>query len=114
MIFLLKKLVLVMNKFGIVLSHTYFSRLKSKAFIISTLVVLLFIVGVANIQSIIDLFSNDDIEEIAVIDETGILFTPLEESLNTVAEDVELTSFTGSIEEGEIAVEEDQYTALLI
>src|SRR5690625_1444074 len=106
MIFLLKKLVLVMNKFGIVLSHTYFSRIKSKAFIISTAVVLLFIVGVANIESIIKLFSSDDVEEIAVIDETGILFTPLEESVVAVTEDTELISFSGSLEEGKTAVEE--------
>jgi len=103
-----------MNKFGTVLSHTYFSRIKSKAFIISTVVVLLFIVGVANIESIIKLFSSDDVEEIAVIDETGIIFTPLEESVATVTDDTQLVTFDGSIDEGEAEVEEGKYTALLV
>jgi len=61
-----------MNKFWIVLSHTYFSRLKSKAFIISTLIILLFLVGVANIQSIIKMFTGgDDTDQVIVIDESG-------------------------------------------
>src|SRR5690625_4593023 len=114
MIFLLKKLVKVMSKFGIVLSHTYFSRIKSKAFIITTFVVLLFIFAVANIQSIIELFSSDDVEEIAVIDETGMVFTPLQEGVLTVDEEIKLTPFEGDIEEGKAAVEEETYFALLV
>lgn len=114
MIFLLKKLVKVMSKFGIVLSHTYFSRIKSKAFIITTLVVILFLFAVANIQSIIELFSSDDVDEIAVIDETGMLFTPLQEGVLTVDEDIKLIPFEGNIEEGKAAVEEDSYFALLV
>src|SRR5690625_980909 len=105
-----------MNKFGIVLGHTYFSRIKSKAFIITTVIVMLFMVGIANIDKIIDLFAGDDdkMEQIAVIDETDGLFGVLEENFNAVTEDAELIQFTGNIDEGKKAVKEDEYEALLV
>src|SRR5690625_3629999 len=106
-----------MNKFWIVLSHTYLSRIKSKAFIITTLVVMLFIVAVANLESIIDLFSKDDeetIKQIAVIDETEGLYPVLHDGLQVVMEDVELTEFDGTVEEGEDYVKNDDYFALLL
>src|SRR5690625_3707560 len=105
-----------MNKFGIVLGHTYFSRIKSKAFIITTVIVMLFMVGIANIDKIIDLFAGDDdkVEQIAVIDETESLFSVVEENFKTVTEDAELIQYTGDIEEGEKAVKADEYEALLV
>lgn len=59
-----------MNKFWIILSHTYMTRVKTKSFLISTAVTLLLIVGLANFQSIIELF-DDGKDEIAVIDESN-------------------------------------------
>ncbi len=105
-----------MNKFGIVLGHTYFSRIKSKAFIITTLIVILFLVGVANIEKIIDLFAGDDekVEQIAVIDETNELYNILEGNFKAVTEDADLTHFTGTIDEGKEAVKEDKFEALLV
>ncbi len=104
-----------MNKFWIVLSHTYFSRLKSKAFIISTLIVLLFLVGVANLQSIIQIFTGgDDTEQVLVIDESGQLFTPLEIGVSHVDEDIELILYEKSVEKGKTAVQEGEFDALLV
>lgn len=104
-----------MNKFWIVLSHTYFSRLKSKAFIISTLIILLFLVGVANIQSIIEMFTGgDDTDQVIVIDESGELYTPLQIGISHVDEDIELTLYEKSVEQGKTAVQEDEYDALLV
>src|SRR5690625_2783360 len=74
MIFLLKKLVKVMNKFWTVLVHTYLTRLKSKAFIISTFIVLLGLFIVANLPSVIDIFSDEEIDQVAVIDHSNELF----------------------------------------
>src|SRR5699024_4041857 len=115
MIFLLKKLVKVMNKFWIVLNHTYFSRLKSKAFIVSTIITLLFIVAMANIQSIIKVFSGgDETDQVIVIDESDELFTPLQSSISQVDEDIELIEYEKTEDEGKAAVEGEEFDALLV
>lgn len=102
-----------MNKFGIVLGQTYFSRLKSKAFIITTAIALVFIFLVSNIQTIIEFFASDDIEEIAVIDQSGELLLPLEESLKDLLDDVEFVSFDGTEEEAKEAVQDEEYEGFL-
>lgn len=104
-----------MNKFWIILSHTYFSRLKSKAFIISTVITLLFLVGFANIQSIIQLFSGgDETDQVIVIDESDELFAPLQTSVSEMDENIELIAYTKSEEEGKTAVQEEEFNALLV
>lgn len=103
-----------MNKFWIILSHTYMTRIKSKSFIITTLITLLFIFGLANIQSIIEIFTNDEKDNIAVIDTTEQLHSPLQESLQQTSDNIELISFDGSEQEGKEAVKEETYQGLLI
>lgn len=104
-----------MNKFFIVLSHTYLSRIKTKSFLISTGIILLFITAFANLESIIDMFASDDEEEVIVIDETESLFTPLEESLALVEEeDLQLVFYEDSEEAGKEAVQEGEYEGLLM
>lgn len=102
-----------MNKFGVVLSHTYFTRLKSKAFIITTALALLVMVLVANIDKIIDLFQNDEVDQIAVIDESNELLVPLNTKLTAVIDDLELVDFSGTAEEGKAAVSEEEYVGFL-
>ncbi len=70
-----------MNKFWTIMAHTYMTRFKTKSFLISTLISLLFIYGIVNIQTITETFTSDEADEIAVLDETGQLFTPLEKSV---------------------------------
>ena len=66
-----------MSKFWTILAHTYITRVKSKAFIISTVITLLIIAGGVNLQKIIDAFSSDEIDKIVVIDQTKQFFEPL-------------------------------------
>lgn len=104
-----------MHKFWIILTHTYMSRVKTKSFIISTLITLLFIFGIANIQSIIDMFSSDEsVDTVAVIDESGELFEPLKLSMDQAEEDVKLVSFDESAEKAEEAVQAGDYEAFIL
>lgn len=103
-----------MNKFWIILSHTYMTRVKTKAFLISTIITLLFIAGVANIQTIMDAFSSDSRDQIAVIDESGEVFDPLSQSVEQLDENMELVLFDGSEEEAKTAVQEEEYQALVV
>lgn len=103
-----------MNKFWIVLSHTYFSRLKSKAFIISTIITLLFIAGIANIQSIINLFTGDDeVEQVLVIDKSEQILEVLQTGIAETDENLELIPFQDTEEAGKEAVLADNYAGLL-
>ncbi|MBU8790387.1 ABC transporter permease [Oceanobacillus caeni] len=103
-----------MNKFWVILSHTYLSKLKAKPFIISTIISLLFVVALANIQSIIDLFTDDEVDQIAVIDESNTLFVPLTTNVEAASNDLELVEFDGTVEEGKDAVINEEYNALLV
>ncbi|MGP4106573.1 ABC transporter permease [Virgibacillus sp. L01] len=101
-----------MNKFWIILSHTYMTKFKTKSFLISTIISLVFIVAISNIQTIMETFSGDK-AEIAVIDESGELFTPLEESVEGSTDEMDLIAFDGAEEDGKNAVQEEEYAALI-
>src|SRR5690625_2421568 len=115
MISLLRRWVKHMNKFWIVLSHTYLSRLLTKAFIISTVITLLFIIGIANIGTIMDVILGEDgKKEVAVIDETNGLFTALQTAVTEVEDEILLTNYADTEEAGKIAVQEEELDALLV
>ncbi|MBM7601703.1 ABC-2 type transport system permease protein [Virgibacillus halotolerans] len=103
-----------MNKFWIVLSHTYFTRVKSKAFIITTLITLLVIFAAVNIQQIIDTFSSGEKDKIAVIDTTDQIFAPLKENAENIDDDLELVAVSSSESEVKEAVQDKEYEALVI
>ncbi|MCY8585704.1 ABC transporter permease, partial [Bacillus haynesii] len=64
-----------MNKFWIVLFHTYLSKLKTKSFIISTAITLALVVLVTNLGSIISMFDDGgEGDKIAVIDRSNQLY----------------------------------------
>jgi ABC-2 type transport system permease protein len=103
-----------MNNFFIILFHTYFSKLKTKSFIVTTVITAVILIALTNMPRVIDFFNKDgDIEEIAVIDESGQLFAPLFEQVATTNENLELSEFTGSVEEAEQQVEAGEFTGLL-
>ncbi|RFU62260.1 ABC transporter permease [Bacillus sp. V59.32b] len=79
-----------MNKFFIVLFHTYVSKLKTKSYIVSTIITLLLIVGLANLTKIIDYFDKEEKDHIGVIDQTGILYDQLEGQMQAINNGVEL------------------------
>src|SRR5699024_7724365 len=102
-------------KFWIILSHTYMTRVKTKAFLISTIITLLFIIGLANIQSIIDLFSNDDeTKKIAIIDESEEMFTSLKAGVERKTDDLEIIRYDESEESGKDAVKDDYFATLVV
>lgn len=107
-----------MNKFWVVLSHTYLSKVKSKSFIISTAITLLVIIGLANLPTIIDTFAGDgeeSSEQIAVIDESGNYFDLLDESLAAANDqELEIVSVNESEDDVKQAVQEEEYDGLLV
>ncbi|GLB58791.1 ABC transporter permease [Cytobacillus sp. NCCP-133] len=103
-----------MNNFMTILFHTYLSKLKTKSFIVTTIITVLIVVGLANLSGIIDFFNKDSQEEIAVIDETGELFAPISEQLKAVNKEIGLENYNGTVENGEKAVKEGEYKGLLI
>ena len=103
-----------MSNFMTILLHTYLSKLKTKSFIATTLITVLIVAGLANLSSIIDYFNKDDEERVAVIDETGVLLTPLQEQMDALNNKIALIAYKGSEAEGETAVKDGDYKGLLL
>lgn len=105
-----------MNNFWIILGHTYFTKLKTKSFIITTLITAILIIGLTNMSKIMDFFDQDKEQEnqVAVIDETGELFTPLKEQLKVNNSDIHLELYKGTVTEAEKSVKNDEYKGLLV
>ncbi|MFC0523483.1 ABC transporter permease [Pontibacillus salicampi] len=104
-----------MNKFWIILSHTYMNRLKSKAFIISTIITLVLVLGLSNFQKIIDVFSGDEQDDkIAVIDENDAYLPALQAQLDSQQSEMVLESYEGTEEDAKAAVKEGDYEGLLV
>ncbi|RBP92328.1 ABC-2 type transport system permease protein [Cytobacillus firmus] len=97
-----------------ILLHTYLSKLKTKSFIATTLITVVIVAGLANLSSIIDYFNKDDEERVAVIDETGVLLTPLQEQMDALNNKITLIAYKGSEAEGETAVKDGDYKGLLL
>ncbi|MDO6656732.1 MULTISPECIES: ABC transporter permease [Bacillaceae] len=102
-----------MNKFLIVLSQTYLNRLKSKAFIITTVITLLMIFLITNLSTIIDNFDSSEADRVGVID-TGSYYTQLENQMKIMDSDIVLEKFDGSEEKAEQAIEEGDLDSYLI
>ncbi|SES98441.1 ABC-2 type transport system permease protein [Salinibacillus kushneri] len=102
-----------MSKFWTILGFTYTSHLKSKSFIITTLITLVLIFGLANFQNILDWFDDGEganhTETIAVIDDTDQTYSKLETSLTNMDENIEVTEFAGTEEEAKEAVKDDEF-----
>lgn len=104
-----------MNKFWVILEHTYLEKIKSKTFIIMTALLLLSVVAAVNFQSIMDFFGDDDgKDQIAIIDETGFIFEPYKQSVETLDEELELVEFTGTEEDAKSAVQDEEYDSLVV
>src|SRR5699024_7759221 len=106
------RLVKNMRKFWTVFSHTYLSKLKSKSFIITTLIVLILMAGVSNIDHIIDLFSGEDnADEVIVIDHSNDAL----DALVNMSEnnDVSAVPFHDTVAGGKKAVESAEYEGLM-
>lgn len=103
-----------MNNFWTILFHTYISKLKTKSFITTTIVLAVLIIALTNLTNIIEFFNKDDQDKVAVIDETGELYSSFEAGLKTVNEELEIELYSGSQADAEAAVENEEYKGLLI
>ncbi len=62
-----------MNKTGLIISREYFTRVKKKSFLITTILVPLVIIGFYAAIIAISMKGSDEKKSIAVIDEAGLL-----------------------------------------
>ncbi|MEV5113539.1 ABC transporter permease [Peribacillus frigoritolerans] len=104
-----------MNKFWIVLSHTYLSKLKTKSFIISTIIMMALILLLSNLSNLIDKFDSDEQEKVAVIDQTeGGLFDSYKNAVTGVNDDLSIISAQDEKEAEEMVSAEEIVGYLLI
>ncbi|WP_144554812.1 ABC transporter permease [Bacillus sp. X1(2014)] len=104
-----------MNNFWIILFHTYLNKLKTKSFIITTLITIIIVLVLTNLTNIIDFFDkNDGKENVAVLDQTGQLFDPFKKQVSTINKDIHLTLFQGSEAAAEKAVEKGTYQGIVL
>lgn len=106
-----------MNKFWIMLSHTYKNKIMAKSFIISTVITVLLVLVVTNLESIISLFQGDDAKEkIAVVDETNELYPVFSKQLKAVDTDGDLDVKLSKLSEDEVTkqVKDESLDGMLI
>ncbi|MBM7097364.1 ABC transporter permease [Bacillus sp. H-16] len=104
-----------MNKFFIILFHTFFSKLKSKSFIISTIITAVIVAGIANIDRIFEAFEDrgGETEVVGVYDEEDEYTSLLQEHLEPFSDQVMLTPLTGSEQDGMERLENGEIDGLL-
>ncbi|MGM9923485.1 MAG: ABC transporter permease [Bacillus sp. (in: firmicutes)] len=102
-----------MNKFWVVLSHTYMSKLKTKSFIITTAVMLAIILLMSNITSIIGFFDDGEKEKIGVMDESGQFYESLAAQLKETESDLQVKEIS-SEKDGRKQIEAGDLTGYLI
>ncbi len=105
-----------MSNFLIMLSQAYFSKLKSKSFIITTIIVAAALFLLANFDNITSAFTSesDSKEKVAVIDKTDYLFNPLEQQVKVLNKDISLESTDMSETDLAKKVEDETYKGYLI
>ncbi len=107
--------MLLLNSFWIILFHTFLSKFKTKSFLITTAITLLFVVALTNLTTIIDTFSGEEGKtEVAVIDQSDSLLPIIQEATETLNEDLELVPYKDSEESAKKDVEEGNYSGLLV
>lgn len=101
-----------MNKFWTIFTHTFWTRFKSKSFLITTAISLLIIFGISNVDKIINMFAGDE-KEVIVIDETDAIFELAEPGLIEGTDNVVFKQVDTNIEEEKAAVEAGESDGLL-
>lgn len=103
-----------MNSFWIILFHTYLNKLKTKSFLVTTLLTIVIVLAITNINNIIDLFDkNGGKERVAVIDQSGQLYEPFKQQVKSVNKEIQLTFFKGSEEQAETLVKKGEYAGVI-
>ncbi|MCA1012108.1 ABC transporter permease [Halobacillus halophilus] len=103
-----------MNKFFIMMGHTYRNRVKSKSFLITTIITVLIIFGLTNLQQIINSFSSDEEEKtVAMIAENEDWIESIKQQLGTNQE-VAVEAYSGSLEEAQEKVEAGDFQSVTV
>ncbi|WP_096155259.1 MULTISPECIES: ABC transporter permease [Bacillus] len=103
-----------MNKFFIIVMQTYMSKLRSKSFLISTAITALLIIGLTNMQTILETFERNDEKLIAVLDNDGSFYTQLEAQFQGEEQRVNFEKIDGDPSSVEEKVLEGTYDGVLI
>ncbi|MBM7653770.1 ABC transporter permease [Neobacillus cucumis] len=103
-----------MNSFWIILFHTYLNKLKTKSFLITTLLTVVIVLVITNINNIIDLFDkNGGKVKVAVMDQSGQLYEPFKQQVKSINKDIQLTFYKGSEKQAEKLVEKGELSAVI-
>lgn len=81
---------------------------------ISTIITLLFVLAFLNIDKIFAFFDDDEVKQVAVVDESGQLFDLLLTQIEQSSEEIELQKYEGDEEAAESEVQEGNLNGALI
>lgn len=96
-------------------AHTYLSKVKTKSFIFTTLIMLLLIYGLSNIGNIINFFDDEqDKQTFAVIDETNELYQMFEANLKVSGNPFDIEKASKTEEELDKQVLEEELDGIII
>lgn len=104
-----------MSSFWTILFHTYVSKLKTKSFILTTVITSLIFIALTNMTNIIDYFNKDEgADKIAVIDETGEVFPLLVTQMKSINPELQIEQYSKTAAEAEKEVLAEKYEGVLI
>lgn len=104
-----------MSSFWTILIHTYVSKLKTKSFILTTVITSLIFIALTNMTNIIDYFNKDDgADKIAVIDKTGEVFPLLITQMKSINPKLQIEQYRKTAAEAEKEVLAEKYEGVLI
>jgi ABC-2 type transport system permease protein len=103
-----------MSKFITVMMHTYRSKIKSKPFLITTLITIALLFVVTNMNEITKMFGGEEESKVGVIDKTGNTLPALQAQLEQADADLKAKAYTKSESDAEKAVIEGDLDGLLI
>lgn len=102
-----------LNKFWIVLWHTYTSKVKTKSFITSTAIMLVIILALSNLTTIINYFDDNEADKIGVVDESGQYYDEFLAQIDASQVDVKVESIDNQ-QDGEKLVESGDLEGVLV
>ncbi|QGQ44520.1 ABC transporter permease [Metabacillus sediminilitoris] len=104
-----------MNKFWIMVAHTYLSKIKTKSFIITTFITVLLLLGLSNISTIIEAFNKgDEVKTFAVLDESNEYYEKFETNITARGIPIHIKKSTLSEAELDEQVQEEKVDGMII
>ncbi|MGM7636248.1 ABC transporter permease [Bacillus sp. Hm123] len=105
-----------MNSFWLMLSQSYTNKFKTKAFLLTTIIVAIVIMAGANFEKIVGVFDEEDEKtKLAAVDESGTLLQPLKQQLTAQNSDIQLIEASKKTEaQLTKAVENEKYEGYIL